>query len=235
MARAGSYRDIEAEVAAEQALAAERSALRATLDALWDPHVLLRAVRDEGGAIIDFTCEEANPAACDFLHTTRQKLLGARLLDLSPGNAPTSTCSSATSLVWRRGPRGAARPAYAGAPGQQPRWLDFSGARSGDGLSLTWRDVTDRVLARQALAVQGARLQAALDSQLEPHVLLRAVRNDAGSIVDFSCEQANPAACDYLALARDDLERARLRDLFPGGSARRCCRCWLRSSSTGHR
>lgn len=217
VARAGSYRDIEAEVAAEQALAAERSALRATLDALWDPHVLLRAVRDEGGAIIDFTCEEANPAACDFLHTTRQKLLGARLLDLSPGQrADLDLFERYVACVEAGDPVALHDRPMPGAPGQQPRWLDFSGARSGDGLSLTWRDVTDRVLARQALAVQGARLQAALDSQLEPHVLLRAVRNDAGSIVDFSCEQANPAACDYLALARDDLERARLRDLFPG-------------------
>ena len=31
-------------------------------------------------------------------------------------------------------------------------WFDFRGVRVGDGLSLTWRDVTERVAVRDALA-----------------------------------------------------------------------------------
>ncbi len=42
----------------------------------------------------------------------------------------------------------------------EERWFEFSGAASGDGLSLTWRDVSDRVADRRVLEDSRRRLAA---------------------------------------------------------------------------
>ena len=69
------------------------------------------------------------------------------------------------------------------------------------------RDVTDRVVAAEELR-RGAdelrrsesRLRAAVDSMLDPHVLLEAVRDDVARIVDFVFADANAAACAFNGL-----------------------------------
>jgi PAS domain S-box-containing protein len=77
------------------------------------------------------------------------------------------------------------------------------------------RDVTDVIRARREAEEHRAILQATLDSLLEPHVLLEAVRDQSGQIVDFLFADANPAACAYHRLDRDDLVKMRLLDFIP--------------------
>src|SRR5664280_2207055 len=79
-------RDLTAQKREEQAVARDRDLLRATMDSLMDPHVRLEAVRDEAGQIVDFVYVDANPAACAYNGMDYQHLVGARLLDLQPGN-----------------------------------------------------------------------------------------------------------------------------------------------------
>ncbi|TXH42535.1 MAG: PAS domain S-box protein [Actinobacteria bacterium] len=214
--RVGAYRDAEADVAADAALSAERQALRATLDALADPHVLLASVRDGSGAVVDFKYEEANPAACHFMRVPREDLLGARMLKLFPSQRANGMFEHYVACVQSGEPLVLHDVRVSGELAGRDGWFDFSGARTGDGLSLTWRDVSNRVLDREALADERRKLQAVLDSALEPHVYLRAERDPDGAITDFTYEQANPAACAYVGIPREDFEGARVRDLFPG-------------------
>ena len=74
----GGWRYVDELVRAQQAIQAERATLRATLDSLLDPHVLLEAVRDESGQIVDFVYADANPAACAYNGLEYQDLVGAR-------------------------------------------------------------------------------------------------------------------------------------------------------------
>ncbi len=216
VARVGSFRDAEAEVSAELALRAERAALRATLDSLLDPHVLLAAERDDDDQIVDFTYREANPAACDYLRVAREALLGARMLELFPGQRTSGLFDRYVACVQTGEPLALHEVAVNSEVAGEERWFEFSGAASGDGLSLTWRDVSDRVRDRRELDEERAQLQAVLDSALEPHVYLLAVRDENGAVMDFVYERVNPAACAYLQMAREDLEGARLLDLLPG-------------------
>lgn len=59
------------------------------------------------------------------------------------------------------------------------------------------RDVTAEVTAQQ-------RLAAILQTGLEPHMYLRAVRDSAGAIVDFAIEEANLPAREYVAAVAAD-------------------------------
>lgn len=86
-------------------------------------------------------------------------------------------------------------------------------------LSLNWRDINRRYLMRQGVAEseegykllaaeQGAAhrlLAAAANSMLDPQVLLRAVRDTDGQVIDFRYLTVNAAACSYLGLHEDDL------------------------------
>ena len=63
------------------------------------------------------------------------------------------------------------------------------------------------------------RLRATLDSLLDPHFVLSAVRDDSGRIIDFRCDDANNASSDDLGLARGAIVGSLLTELFPSAAA----------------
>lgn len=78
-----------------------------------------------------------------------------------------------------------------------------------------WQDIQNEVQARAALEAERARLQATLDSLLDPHVTLEAVRDPQGQITDFVFTEANEAACRYNQLDREHLVGMRVLELLP--------------------
>lgn len=64
-----------------------------------------------------------------------------------------------------------------------------------------------------------ARLRATLDSLLDPHFVLTAVRDDAGQVVDFRFDDANHAMYTLLPITREQLLGNSLLGLFPGVAA----------------
>ena len=79
-----------------------------------------------------------------------------------------------------------------------------------------WRDVQREVQTRNELEAERARLHATLDSLLDPHVVLEAMRDRTGKITDFLFTEANEAACKYNKLERADFVGRRLLELLPG-------------------
>lgn len=146
---ASAVDDTERIHAEERADAADRL-LRASMDTLLDPWVLMRAVRDDDGVIVDFRYLEANREACRVNGREHDDLVGSSLLELLPAH------------------RGALLDMYAavvdtGTPlalddhpfdmDGQTRWYDNRAVRVGDDeLSFTWRDVTEAHHLRSSLA-----------------------------------------------------------------------------------
>jgi PAS domain S-box-containing protein len=132
---------------------AGEAALRATVDSLLDPHVRVEAVRDQSGRIVDFVYVDANPAACAYNGLDYQDLVGARLLDLHPGSAGAGLLDQYRHVVQTGEPLMLDDIVYAQElmDGQE-RHYDIRAARVGDGLSYTWRDITDRHAAARRLA-----------------------------------------------------------------------------------
>jgi len=146
-------RDVDDLVRARQEAEVGRAALRATADSLLDPHVLLEAVRDETGQIVDFVYVDANPAACAYNGIDYEHLVGARLLDLMPGTATDGQLDQCAQVVDTGEPLVLDDIVYAQELlGGQERHYDVRAARVGDQLSYTWRDVTSRHEAAQWLA-----------------------------------------------------------------------------------
>ena len=66
------------------------------------------------------------------------------------------------------------------------------------------------------LATADGRLAAVLDGLVDGMVIDRAIRDEAGVIVDFQVEYANEAACRISGVTHEELVGHRILDLFPG-------------------
>ncbi len=130
---------------------------RAILGSMLDPHVLLQAVRDQDGRIVDFEYADANAAACDYMGMVSEDLVGARLLGLLPGQAGSGMLALYAEAVESGDALVLDDYAYPHELVQDERRYDIRAVRVGDALSFTWRDVTDRHRAREALAASEAR------------------------------------------------------------------------------
>lgn len=124
----------------------DRARVRAMLDSLLDPHVLLRAVHGPDGVITDFVFADANAAACRYNRTVRADLLGRRLLELLPAHRSSGLFDHYRRTVESGDPLALDDFRYThGIPGEsRARFVDIRGVKVGNELSLTWRDVTDR-------------------------------------------------------------------------------------------
>ncbi len=127
--------------------------LRATLDSLLDPHVVLTAVRDESGEIVDFEYTDANAAACEFNGVTYEQLMGMRLLDFLPGHGATGLLDRYRQVIETGEPLVLDDYVYPlEIRGGDEVHFDIRGVALGDSLVYTWRDVTERYQRITALA-----------------------------------------------------------------------------------
>ena len=126
-------------------LALERARLNAARDALMDPFVIFEAVRNADGVVIDFVFADANEAAITYNHSTREVMVGARLLDLLPGHLGSGVFETYVHTVETGEPLLLDDFTYFNEILGSERHCDVRAVKTGDGLSYTWRDVTDRV------------------------------------------------------------------------------------------
>lgn len=155
-------------------LAEEREArVRATLDSLLDPSVLLQAVRDGDGAVVDFIFADANDAACVYNQRPREELIGTPMLTLLPGIAESEMFAMYVHTVESGEPLILDGFAYPHEVVGSERHFDIRAVRVGDALSFTWRDVTDRHLAIENL--RASEEQFRLLAQNSSDVVVRRV------------------------------------------------------------
>lgn len=149
-----ALRDVQAEHDAAEALAEQQRVLRGIIDTLVDPWVHLASVRDAAGQIVDFEYVDANDAACAFNGLPREQLIGARLLEILPEHRPSGIFAKYAQVAESGAPLFDDDEPFTSPTDGSVRRFDNRAARVGDGISLTWRDVTDRFEARQHLRQQ---------------------------------------------------------------------------------
>ncbi|WP_052050112.1 PAS domain S-box protein [Leptolyngbya sp. KIOST-1] len=77
-------------------------------------------------------------------------------------------------------------------------------------------DITNMVTMQSALQTSEMQLSSVLNSSLDGIMAFRAVRDPAGSIVDFEWLLSNPAACELVGRTADYLVGRRLMTEMPG-------------------
>ena len=141
---------------------ASQDLFRSTIEVFPDAFGVLSAVRDEPGQIVDLRAEYANPVACALFQRPLKKLIGQRLLEILPSLEPRGTFARLVHTVETGEPVAFRDPWFqedvlAGA-------FDVRGAKLGDGIVVTLRDVTSAVRAEQQLRDSEERYRVTLDS-----------------------------------------------------------------------
>ena len=168
--RVGAWWDVdERRRAADEARLAE-TRFRAVLDAQLDGQLFLDAVRD-GHTIIDFVFVDANPAAARYLRRTRQSIIGQRLLQLFPEHAQSGLFDLYRGVVQSGDPVVLEGIPLVSAVRDGARFFDVNAVKVGDGLSVVWRDVTDRVRAAETLAESERRYRLLADNSADTVLL----------------------------------------------------------------
>jgi serine phosphatase RsbU (regulator of sigma subunit)/PAS domain-containing protein len=179
-----------------------------------DPHgcALATAVRAGDGTIVDFTLAYLNEAGCRFLERPREELIGRTYRELWPDTVTDGTLPLYREVVLTRVP--AVRTVYydrASLNGHfEIRLVPF-----GDGFIARFVDLSKLTLGSQTEG--GTRLYDALDAAFDGFVLLRAVREASGAIVDFTYEYINQIGAKLAGRTVEELIGSHLVDR-PSGS-----------------
>ena len=80
-------------------------------------------------------------------------------------------------------------------------------------------DIQREMQARDVAEGERRRLNTTLESLLDPHAFMKPVRDETGRIIDFIFDDANPAACSWTGIDRDNLTGNRLLQIYPSIAA----------------
>jgi PAS domain S-box-containing protein len=122
----------------------EQDRLAATFSSLFDPYIILRAIRDDSGRVIDFQYTDANDAAIRYNETTREELIGGRLLELLPAHVDSGLFDRYVHTLETGEPLVLEDFVFANAIIDSARHYDMRAVKIRDSLGLTWRDVTEQ-------------------------------------------------------------------------------------------
>jgi diguanylate cyclase (GGDEF)-like protein/PAS domain S-box-containing protein len=151
----------------------ERALLQASSDSMLDPQILLEAVRDEAGRVVDFTHLAVNRAACEYLSLAAEELVGVSVLTTMPGVTESGLLARYVDVLDTGHPYLSTDFRYLNELLGEERYYDIRGVRAGpDLLSLTWSDVTARHQAALELeaSLERYRLLAENASDVVVHV-----------------------------------------------------------------
>jgi PAS domain S-box-containing protein len=154
---------------AQVALIESEHRFRATAETLLDPFVILGAVRDETGRIVDFVYEFANEAACTYNRVSASELVGKRLLEILPGHEGAGLIEQYAHCVETGEPLVLDDLEYSDIWGdvRSERIFDVRGSKIGDAIAYTWRDNTERRHAERRRAEELERRVRERTAELE--------------------------------------------------------------------
>ncbi|MGF7216538.1 PAS domain S-box-containing protein [Spirosoma lacussanchae] len=152
--------------------------LRATLDASMDMIQVFQAIRNEQGHIIDFTWLLNNHAA----EKVYGDVVGKSLLQRQPGVVEEGIFEIFKQVVDTGEPQHYEKH-YVHE--QFNGWFHQSVVKLNDGVATTTANITSRKTAEQQLQQSRAFLQSVIDSSLDIIQVFKAVRGEAGQILDF--------------------------------------------------
>ena len=163
-----SSREVTERTRVERAMRQSEQRLRAAVDAQLDPFAIYSAVRDRAGRVVDLRTEFINRAACDFSQIAAEDQLGRGLLELFPELASNPILELYREVI-ETGESfahdGLELSAVFGGVAA-PRHYDVRIVPDGDGLLVSCRDVTGRVLAERR-AERFTRIYATLSKANE--------------------------------------------------------------------
>jgi PAS domain S-box-containing protein len=206
------FDDVTDEKLKEEALQTSRDLLSSVLSSSLDAITVLSAVRDGDGTIVDFECELVNPQAEKFLGHAADDLVGHRLRRIMPEQEKKGLFDAYCEVV-ETGEPVETEVRYDTEAGEA--WFQVMAVGVDDGVAVTFRDVTERKEAAQAMAEANSKLErrnrALRDfAYIASHDLqepLRKIRAFSNLVLEEYGEAVDDTGQDYLARMQDAAER----------------------------
>jgi PAS domain-containing protein len=195
-------RDVTSQHQMSQRARESEERFRSTVDGLLDAFGVLSAVRDESGQIVDLRAEYVNAVTRALFQRPPEELVGQRLLEVLPSMVPLGTFAKLVHTIETGEPCEYQLPwfeedALAGA-------FEVRGAKLGDGIVITMRDVTSRVKAEQHLRASEERYRVTLAS---------AASGFANVGLDGRFMRVNRRFCEITGYSEEELLARTYRDI----------------------
>ncbi|WP_420147818.1 PAS domain-containing protein, partial [Spirosoma sp.] len=205
-------RNISTLQAAEQAHIRQANLLNSVLNSSSSGIKALEAVRDEEGTIIDFMVIVINEKGAAIRQRTVKEIIGQRILHIFPGVREAGLFDHYAQVTETREPR---RIHTRYQIGESESWYEMSLSPFGDGLTVTYTDISETQIAQQSIEQSAAELRTVIDSAQAAIYLITPVRNEAGQVVDFRFRIANQMIAQYVAQEPDALIGELVSRWFP--------------------
>jgi len=207
-----SFDDVTDEKLKEEALQTSRDLLSSVLSSSLDGITVLSAVRDGEESIVDFQCELLNPQAEKMLGTTAEDLVGHRVGRIMPEQEEMGLIDAYREVV-ETGEPFDTEVRYDAQEGA--RWFQVMAVSVDDGVAVTFRDISERKEAAQAMAAANAKLErrnrALRDfAYIASHDLqepLRKIRAFSNLVIEDYGESVDETGHHYLERMQDAAER----------------------------
>jgi diguanylate cyclase (GGDEF)-like protein/PAS domain S-box-containing protein len=224
--RVGGWRDIHGEVQARAVAATERQRLHAQMASMINPLMLGEPVRDPAGRVVDFVVADANPPACAFFKSERERVQGRRFLELMPHMVTTGLIARFAAAADTGRPL-ALDDFPLPMPDGSVHWLDVRAVRADGWISFVWSDNTEKRAALARIAASEEQFRLLAENSLD--VVVRIDANDkvvwvspsVTSVLGWSgTEFVGRSGLDFLATeeARQQYRRDKAR-VFAGEGA----------------
>lgn len=151
------FEDITNEQLKDEALQTSRDVLSSVLTSSLDGIVVYSAVRDARGTIVDFECVLVNPQGETLLKISAEEMVGTKLLELLPEHADQGLFDAYVNVV-RTGEPYESELRLADTEGGTT-WCQVMAVKIEDGIAVTFRDISERREAAQAMSVANEKLE----------------------------------------------------------------------------
>lgn len=137
---------------AERRLKAERvrATFRLAVDGAREAFHMIAPIRDGEGRIVDYRVEDCNERAAEMSGVAREQLVGRSFSDVYPEDAKQQLVAFFNEAFERRFLEDEIQVTDGAL--HQPGWFHRRAVRSGDGIAVTVRDITELKLHQQTLA-----------------------------------------------------------------------------------
>lgn len=185
--------DITESSRTEAALALSEDRFRAASEASLDSLILMDAVRDEAGAIVDFTITDANANASAMFGYSVEEMVGKRIDANFPVSYKTTLLDRYRRVVETGEPESAEYAA--GDPSVKVLWIREQVVKVDDGIALTSSDISEQKHAEFALRASEERYRSLLQHAVDVVCII-----DAGAYVRY----ASPAVEQVLGYTPEE-------------------------------
>ncbi|MGV1089539.1 MAG: PAS domain S-box protein, partial [Mycobacterium sp.] len=222
---AAAYRLSRREHELVETIDSDRNLLRASMDAMINPQVLIEAVREPGGKVVDFFYRNANRATLSSLGLSEEELIGASALKTLPRRDGPGLLPRLAQCLEDGQPVSLDDFPYFNKMLDEVRRYDIRANRAGtDLLAMSWSDVTERFRYVERIAESEERYRLLAENVGD--VVCR-LRDDTIVWVSKSVEHvlgAPPAhwigrkAADFVVAEDQADHRNRVDELAHGGT-----------------